>query len=184
MSFGWKRITANVWRLDAVWQVVQETPGQWRVYRGDRALLEDFAKVEDAMADAERLKKLEADLIALEMLRQEPPSVSIQKTEPAYWVERLMDIHPAPAEPRYVLEFCQSMLLRLQDDPAQYIPYMENVEAMLKRHCEYWALEGNRYATRLEKWLAGQGWRKEPPAVVIHAKAAAIRNRFTAPEED
>lgn len=56
MSFGWKKITANVWRLDATWQVVQETPGQWRAYRGNQALLADFPTVQEAMAEAERLK--------------------------------------------------------------------------------------------------------------------------------
>lgn len=56
MSFGWKKITANVWRLDDTWQVVQETPGQWRAYRGNHALLADFPTVQEAMAEAERLK--------------------------------------------------------------------------------------------------------------------------------
>lgn len=57
MSFGWKRITANVWRLDDTWQVVQESPGQWRAYRGNAAMLADFPTVEEAMREAELLKK-------------------------------------------------------------------------------------------------------------------------------
>lgn len=57
MSFGWKKITAHVWRLDDTWQVVQETPGQWRAYRGDRACLADFPTVEGAMGEAERLRE-------------------------------------------------------------------------------------------------------------------------------
>lgn len=57
MSFGWKRITANVWRLDDTWQVVQETPGQWRVYRGDQSTGFVFATVNAAMEKAEVLKK-------------------------------------------------------------------------------------------------------------------------------
>ena len=57
MSFGWKKITANVWRLDDTWQVVQETPCQWRVYRGDQSTGYVFATVDAAMEKAERLKK-------------------------------------------------------------------------------------------------------------------------------
>jgi len=29
--------------------------------------------------------------------------------------------------------------------------------------CAYWKDNGNRYVTGLEKWLAGQGWKKLPP---------------------
>jgi len=57
MIFGWKRITANVWRLDDTWQVVQDQPGVWSAYRGDSAMLCDFPTVEGAMAEAERLRE-------------------------------------------------------------------------------------------------------------------------------
>ena len=57
MSFGWKRVTANVWRLDDTWQVVQETPGQWRVYRGDQSTGFVFTTVDASMEKAEALKK-------------------------------------------------------------------------------------------------------------------------------
>ena len=56
MSFGWKKITANVWRLDNTWQVVQQSPGQWIAYRGDVPMLAVFPTVEGAMAEAELLK--------------------------------------------------------------------------------------------------------------------------------
>ena len=57
MSFGWKRITAHVWRLDDTFQAVEDSPGQWRVYRGNAACLASFAKVQDCMEEAERLRK-------------------------------------------------------------------------------------------------------------------------------
>ena len=57
MSFGWKRITANVWRLDDTWQVVEERPGCWRVYCGDKSMDEWVDTVAQAMELAERLKK-------------------------------------------------------------------------------------------------------------------------------
>ena len=56
MNYGWKRITKHVWRLDDRWQAVEETPNQWRAYRGSQALLADFPTVEGAFAEAERLK--------------------------------------------------------------------------------------------------------------------------------
>lgn len=56
MSIHWQRITKHVWRLDDHWQVVQETPGQWRAYRGDLAMLADFRTAEGAMQEAERLR--------------------------------------------------------------------------------------------------------------------------------
>ena len=57
MSFGWHRITKSVWRIDERWQIVMETPNQWRCYRDNRALLADFPTAELAMAEAERLRK-------------------------------------------------------------------------------------------------------------------------------
>ncbi len=59
MSIHWRRITKSVWRLDPVWQVVEETPNQWRAYRGDRAMLADFPTVELCMAECERLRGLD-----------------------------------------------------------------------------------------------------------------------------
>ena len=56
MSFGWKKITANVWRLDDTWQVVQETPGQWRVYRGDQSTGFVFATVAAPVVKVKRRK--------------------------------------------------------------------------------------------------------------------------------
>ena len=60
MSFGWKRITAHVWRLDDTWQVVEEQPGHWRAYRANAACLADFPRADLAMDEAERLKKADA----------------------------------------------------------------------------------------------------------------------------
>ena len=60
MSFGWKRITAHVWRLDEVWEVVEEQPGHWRAYRGDSACLADFARADLAMDEAEKLRRADA----------------------------------------------------------------------------------------------------------------------------
>ena len=57
MTFGWKKVTANVYRLDDRWQIVQETPGQWRCYRNDRAMLAEFKTAMGAMEEAERLQK-------------------------------------------------------------------------------------------------------------------------------
>lgn len=57
MSFGWKKITANVWRLDETWQVVEEQTAIWRAYRGDDPMLCDFRTVEGAMQEAERLRE-------------------------------------------------------------------------------------------------------------------------------
>lgn len=57
MSFGWKRITSNVWSLDDVWQVVEERSGIWRSYRGNDPMLCDFPTVEGAMHEAERLRE-------------------------------------------------------------------------------------------------------------------------------
>lgn len=56
MTFGWHRIAKTVWRLDDTWQVVEETPGAWRVYRGDNALLES-GPLEWAFAMAEELRR-------------------------------------------------------------------------------------------------------------------------------
>jgi hypothetical protein len=63
MSFGWKRITTNVWRLDECWQVVEERPGCWRVYRGDKSIGDWVDTVAQAMEIAERLKR-EQDAIS------------------------------------------------------------------------------------------------------------------------
>lgn len=57
MSFGWKKIAAHVWRLDDTWQVVEDMPGQWRAYRGDVACQACFKTVQDAMHEAEALRK-------------------------------------------------------------------------------------------------------------------------------
>ena len=57
MSFGWKRITAHVWRLDDTFQAVEDMPGQWRVYRGNHSCNAVFANVQDCMAEAEKLQK-------------------------------------------------------------------------------------------------------------------------------
>jgi len=61
MSFGWKKITAHVWRLDDLWQVVEETPGQWRAYRGNAACFADFRDAGGAMQEAELLRKADRD---------------------------------------------------------------------------------------------------------------------------
>ena len=60
MSFGWKRITAHVWRLDDTWQVVEEQPGHWRAYRGNAACLADFPRADLAMDEAEKLRRADA----------------------------------------------------------------------------------------------------------------------------
>ena len=61
---------------------------------------------------------------------------------------------------------------------------MSAVEQGLVEWCAYWAIDGNRYATGLEKWLAGGGWKKSPPATVTPTVNGKPRNRFVAPEED
>ena len=40
------------------------------------------------------------------------------------------------------------------------------VEKGLMAWCAHWALDGNRFAVALDKWLAGGGWKKAPPKVV------------------
>jgi len=60
VSIHWKRITAHVWRLDEVWQVVEEQPGHWRAYRGNSACLADFACADLAMDEAEKLRRADA----------------------------------------------------------------------------------------------------------------------------
>lgn len=57
MSINWQRISATEYRLDDVWTVRMEPVAQWRAYRGERATLRGFVKIEDAMAEAERLRK-------------------------------------------------------------------------------------------------------------------------------
>lgn len=56
MSIHWQKICKGVWRLDNVWQVVEETKDAWRVYQGDRAKLES-GTLDWAMKEAERMRK-------------------------------------------------------------------------------------------------------------------------------
>jgi hypothetical protein len=60
MNINWKRITKHVWRLDDRWQIVEETPGQWRCYRDNRVMLAEFTTAPHAMEEAERLRKEDA----------------------------------------------------------------------------------------------------------------------------
>ena len=60
MTFGWHKISKTIWRLDSTWQVVEETPGQWRAYRGNAATLTS-GKLADAMLEAERLRAADLD---------------------------------------------------------------------------------------------------------------------------
>lgn len=71
MSFGWKRITANVWRLDDTWQVVEERPGCWRAYRGDAACLAEFQRADLAMDEAEKLRKADKPYAEADRLKKE-----------------------------------------------------------------------------------------------------------------
>lgn len=58
MTWAWRRVTPNVYALDETWSVVEESPGQWRVYRGNAAMHESHQRVEKAMAEAESRKRL------------------------------------------------------------------------------------------------------------------------------
>ena len=60
MTFGWHKISKTIWRLDATWQVVEETPGQWRPYRGNGATLTS-GPLAEAMREAERLRAADQD---------------------------------------------------------------------------------------------------------------------------
>lgn len=82
------------------------------------------------------------------------------------WTERLCELHPAPSDPRYPATFCTDNWLRLGEDGERFQEFMLTVERGLIAWCAHWALDGNRFATSLDKWLAGGGWKKPAPKVV------------------
>lgn len=53
----WQRISETMYRLDDVWTVREDEDGWWRAYRAYDRLLGRFANVNDAMLEAERLRK-------------------------------------------------------------------------------------------------------------------------------
>ena len=60
MDILWQKITKTIFRLDDIWKVVEETPGQWRAYRGNGATLTSGSLAE-AMREAERLRSADMD---------------------------------------------------------------------------------------------------------------------------
>lgn len=57
MNWAWRRVTPHVYALDDTWSVVEESPGQWRVYESNKACLQNHDRPEAAMDEAERRKK-------------------------------------------------------------------------------------------------------------------------------
>ena len=112
---------------------------------------------------------------------QTPVPISPTEAEPAYWVERFVEIHPSPCDPRYPWVFCEDNLHRLGDNPVAFAALMRQVYLGLVSWADHWAIDGNRYAKPLEKWLDAGGWKKSPPSAI---QAANRTGRFELLEDD
>jgi len=95
-----------------------------------------------------------------------PQSATCVDSPIAMWTEKLCDLHPHPSDPRFPMTFCSDNWHRLGEDPGRYEAFMYEVYRGLLAYCAHWALDGNRFAISLDKWLAGSGWKKSPPKVV------------------
>jgi hypothetical protein len=99
-----------------------------------------------------------------------PQPILPTEGEPAYWVDRLLEIHPSPCEPRFPWLFCENHLNRLGGDPDKFAGFMAEVHRGLLSWAAHWSIDGNRFARPLEKWLDAGGWKKKPPVIVQPAK--------------
>jgi len=102
------------------------------------------------------------------------PSPNLTESDPGFWVEKFVELHPSPCDPRYPLAFAEDNMYRL-GDTGQYEKFMGAVWLGLVAWSSHWALDGNRFAKPLDKWLAAGGWKKNPPAIVHRG---ATQDRF------
>lgn len=101
------------------------------------------------------------------------PEPTLTESDPAYWVERFIETHPKPCDPRFVVTFCTDNMHRLGEDPKRYSAFMRTVQVGLEAWTAYWQETGIQYSIGLEKWLAGQGWKKPPAKIVAKAEITA-----------
>lgn len=111
------------------------------------------------------------------------PSTPIEK-----WTELLCETHPGVCDPRFPATFCEDNWHRLREDAERFNVFMGQVFDGLRAHCEYWAVDGNRFAISLDKWLLGGGWKKAPPKRAESATAPGNYDHlplgFTQAEKD
>lgn len=112
------------------------------------------------------------------------PKAPIDRSPIEVWTERLCERHPAPSDPRYPATFCADNWHRLGENEVAYAEWMQAVYRGLEAWCEHWAIDGNRFAQSLDKWLSGGGWKKAPPKVAESSNGKRGQQQSSLPDFD